>query len=60
MNLDNNTPKESDLELFRGVDYIELELQGQYKEIKPNETYYWSVLWKTFKVPEIYVIIMSN
>jgi hypothetical protein len=44
----DSAPGESEIELYSGVGYIELELQGAYTNLNPNEGLSWDVMWTLF------------
>jgi hypothetical protein len=50
---EDNAPGEAEVSLYVSgeADYIELELQGPYREIKPGERLSWSVEWIAVETP---------
>jgi hypothetical protein len=44
-------PGEAEIEVFAGIDYIEIEAQGAFTLLAPGETLSWTVRWKLRRVP---------
>ena len=53
-------PAESEIELFVGDGYTELELQGKYSTLKPLMSRYWTVYWKLVQLPSGIEVKVGN
>ncbi len=55
-------PGEGDVEIFvcGDAEYMELENQGKYKELQPNEKYKWVVKWYLRQIPDNIAVKTGN
>lgn len=55
-------PKEGEVEIYRNPDgsYVELEVQGAYRQLQPEESYEWKVYWIFAQLPPELDIKESN
>jgi hypothetical protein len=44
-------PKEGDVEIYTGSDYLELEVQGAYTQLAGGESMPWTVQWRAVAIP---------
>jgi hypothetical protein len=53
ISIDQEAPKETEIELYANKDktYIELENQGMYKTLRPGESITWNVRWYLRQLP---------
>ncbi len=44
-------PKEGDIEIYPGSDYLELEVQGAYTQLNGGDSIPWTVQWRAVAIP---------
>jgi hypothetical protein len=62
ISIDQEAPKETEIELYANKDktYIELENQGMYKTLRPGESITWNVRWYLRQLPSNIRIKLGN
>jgi hypothetical protein len=44
-------PREGDIEIYPGMDYLELEVQGAYTQLNGGDSIPWTVQWRAVAIP---------
>jgi hypothetical protein len=52
ISVENTAPGEGEVEVYAGAGYVEVENQGTYASIAPNDSVNWTVKWYSCKLPE--------
>jgi len=53
-------PKEGDIEVYPGSDYLELEVQGAYTQLNAGDSIPWTVQWRAVAIPSTVSVTVGS